>query len=201
MRGPGQLGWRSVGLDWREVVPLAKMLYCLCSPHIQLISGSALNRFLKAGYRPASWALCCHLREEKRQMWVKNTRLDGGKLILKEENCWREQIRENNERKGQGREKSRQLSGEAGHVCQSMAQRRHLQCQASHGELHLQQRENEGSALQELRLGTAKGYLYTNSEGFWGRGRQDLWGRALVFIACEKTKATRGAHLAVISAF
>lgn len=42
------------------------------------------------------------------------------------------------------------------HVCQSMAQEDTTSCQAIHRELHLQQKEIEGSILQELSLGTAK---------------------------------------------
>lgn len=41
-------------------------------------------------------------------------------------------------------------------VCQSMAQEDASSCQAVHGELHLQQKETEGSILQEPVLGTAK---------------------------------------------
>lgn len=42
------------------------------------------------------------------------------------------------------------------HVCQSVAHEDTSSCQTIHGELHLQQKEIEGSILQELSLGTAK---------------------------------------------
>lgn len=68
-------------------------------------------------------------------------------------------------------------------MCQSMAQEDTSSCQAIHGELHLQQKEIEGSILQELSLGTAevqqelKVIFKKNNGGCWGTDRQDLWER------------------------
>ena len=91
---------------------------------------------------------------------MKNTKLDGGKiqgkLILKGENCCKEQIREKNKREKSREEKKHSSVERLWHVCQSMAQEDTSSCQAIHGELHLQQKEIEGSILQELCLGTAK---------------------------------------------
>lgn len=75
---------------------------------------------------------------------------------MKEENCCKEQIREENKREKSREEKKHGSVERLWHMCQSMAQEDTSSCQATHGELHLQQKEIEGSILQELSLGTAK---------------------------------------------
>lgn len=75
---------------------------------------------------------------------------------MEEENCCREQIREKNRREKSGEEKKHSSVERLWHVCQGMALEDSSSCQAIHGELRLQQKEIEGSILQELSLGTAK---------------------------------------------